>query len=50
MSKAVYEIVHVRYFDDEGMEYIEAVPYFGSVEDSKRLAYLLSIGGEIIPE
>lgn len=45
-----YTIVHVRYFDEEGWECIEAVPMFGTVENSERLQYLLSIGGEVIPE
>lgn len=45
-----YTIVHVCYRDAEGWECIEAVPMFGSVADSRRLSFLLSIGGEIIPE
>jgi len=45
-----YTIVHVRYYDAESWECIEAVPMFGSISNSRRLSYLLSIGGEIIPE
>jgi hypothetical protein len=45
-----YTIVHVRYTDSEGWECIESVPLYGSILISRRLNYLLSIGGEIIPE
>ena len=45
-----YTIVHVHYTDSEGWECIEAVPLYGSILISRRLNYLLSIGGEIIPE
>lgn len=42
-----YTTVYVRYYDAEGWECIEEVPFFETI--SGRLAYLLSIGGEIIP-
>ena len=45
-----YTIVQVLYTDSEGWECIEAVPLYGSILNSRRLCYLLSIGGEIIPE
>ena len=45
-----YKLVHVVYYDAEGWECIEAVPLFDSIENSNRLSYLLSIGGEILPE
>ena len=41
--------VFIRYYDAEGWECIEAVPFFGLVGNS-RLSYLLAMGGEIIPE
>ena len=40
------ETILVRYFDAYGDECIEEVPAF----DTERLADLLSIGGEIIPQ
>lgn len=45
-----YDLIHVRWYDPDGWECIEAVPFFGSIENSDRLSYLLSIGGEIIPD
>ena len=45
-----YTTVFVRYNDPEGWECIESVPLYGSILNSRRLCYLLSIGGEIIPE
>ncbi len=44
-----YTIVQVVYLDADGFECIENVPVFGAIENSSRLEYLLSIGGEIIP-
>ena len=40
------EAILVRYFDAYGKECIEEVPKY----DTERLADLLSIGGEIIPQ
>ena len=42
-------IVHVRYYDAEGWECIEEVPFFGLANNS-RLSYLLAMGGEIISD